>query len=86
MLENKSHRKLADKIRARLPDVNEAQAERIVGIVVEWIEDGVNAAREEIERKIKPHRPRPQPDRQRIEVAKSKIDEAVLAFQHANEG
>ena len=85
MLENKSHRKLADKIRARLPDVNEAQAERIVGIVVEWIEDGVNAAREEIERK-KPYRPRPQPDRQHIEEAKSKIDEAVLALQHANEG
>ena len=86
MLENKSHRKLADKIRARLPDVNEAQAERIVGIVVEWIEDGVNAAREEIERKIKPYRPWPQPDRHRIEEAKSKIDEAVLALQHANEG
>jgi hypothetical protein len=84
MLENKSHRKLADKIRARLPDVNEAQAERIVGIVVEWIEDG-NAAREEMERK-KPYRPRPQPDRQHIEEAKSKIDEAVLALQHANEG
>jgi hypothetical protein len=53
MLENKSQRELAGKIRQEFPNIDETQAKRLIVIFLKHIRDRVNRIGAEINQKTK---------------------------------